>query len=517
MKKYVFAVFAVILIAIFAAPMQVQARSGRYMGFFGGISEGRRLPGTTETIIQAQGATRPNRNNATVLEYRELVFLGGRPELFEGTLEIRSGAPAPDSTSGTFVIEHRVRPRAGAGGVSITRDMFFTVTYRRPPNSNQILYTYEVTTWRDTINVPGAGTFTLDRNRSNFVVSVIEDQTPGVNYYRGNISARIFYSGGTNGETMVEKHGTFTGFNSAWSATETHIMNVSVVNDNWVVDYQIRPSVTVNKVLQFVRNTPTVISFEGNFMELHQSFAGLRYDIFIAPQFMWDEPRSGSESLTTFNVFEQLFAPDLAFLRGHPAEDDIHRLFAMEVLTGDPRHFDPSQAITRGQFMTALARALKLPVQEVVLPRATRGNQPEPVLLFSDVSTDRPEFRYIQAIVNSGVAQGRQGGSFDFDEAISRQEAIVTIVRALGLLDMWPSPTVVLPFADSDRVGNWAMRGIGVAWSLGIIQPDVNGNLHPTRAVSNAEAASLLNHMIDYLREGIVRDYADQLVNIVHQ
>ncbi|MCL2839677.1 MAG: S-layer homology domain-containing protein [Defluviitaleaceae bacterium] len=519
MKKFLLIALLLGVMAIFATPMeanaQSNARTGRYMGFSGGISEGRRLPGTTETIIMEQGARRPNNRNAITLEYREVIFLSGRPELFEGILEIRAGAPDPNSQAGTFTIEHRVRPHAGADAseTSINRTMIFTVSYRRV--GSQILKTYEVNpaTWRETISTAAGDTFTLDHARSSFVTAIIEDQTPGVSYYRGNVSARMFFTGSANGTTIVEQVGTINGFTSAWSATETHRMDFAITNDNWALTYQIRPSVTVNKVLQFESNEPFAISFEGNFMELHQSFAGLRYDIFIRPQFMWDEPLFGSHSLETFNVFEQLFAPDLSFMRGHPAEDDIHRLFAMEILTGEPQFFIPEQGITRGQFMTALARAIKLPVQEVTQPRGRTAI--EPVVLFNDVNSDRPEFRYIQAIVDAGVAEGREGGSFHFDYLISRQEAITTIIRALGLTNIGLNPTVVTPFVDSNDIASWAMRDISVANTLGLISPDINGNLHPNRAISNAEAATLLNHLIDYLREGIVRDYADHIVNTV--
>jgi hypothetical protein len=380
---------------------------------------------------------------------------------------------------------------------------------------SRVIYTYIIdrSSWAETIETP-AGTFVLDPARSSFVISVHEDRTPAISFYRGDISARLVYTGGANGDTTVTKDGEFYGFATAWSATETHVTNVSVVNDSWALQYQIRPSVSVNKELQFVQNTPMIISFEGNYRELHQSFAGLRYDIFNKPNFMWDVENTGTHSMETFNVFEQLPASDLSFLRGHPAEDDIHRLFAMQILQDDPRFYVPNQAITRGQFLTALARAIKLPVEEVVLPRARRGQQPVALTLFSDVNSDRPEFRYIQAIQRAGIAYGRADGKFYFDYPISRQEAIVTTIRALGLTNLGQNPTVISPFADSDDIAYWAIRDVNVALLLDLIAPDVDGNLHPRRAMSKAEAASMFNHLLDFMRNGIVQHYSEQIVNI---
>jgi hypothetical protein len=521
-------IFATILfLALLAMPVAVYARPHRIgdMGFHGGITEGRHLPRTLETIIREQGNsrnTRSNRNNAIVLDYAEYIFIGNEPILFRGPLEIRRPAsPTSEETTGTYRVEHRVTtPQAAAGAPApmptITRTMIFNVEHHL--EGSQMIYTYTIdrsnaNNWTDVIVTP-EGTFTLNARRSTFVVSIWEDRTPAINFYRGDISARLVYTGGPNGDTIVIKTGEFYGVATAWSATETHVTNVSVTNDAWAMQYQIRPSVTVNKELQFVQNTPTQISFEGNFRELHQATAGLRYDILTKPNSMWHVPNSGQTSINVENIFEQLPAQDMSMLRGHPAEDDIHRLFAMQILTGDPRFFVPNQAMTRGQFLTALARTVKLPVEEVVLPRATRGQQPVALTLFSDVNSDRPEFRYIQAIQRAGIAFGRADGKFYFDYPISRQEAIVTIVRALGLSNMAQNPSVVSPFLDSDDIADWAMRHVNVALMLDLIAPDANGNLNPRRAMSKGESAALLNHLLNYMRNGIVDHYSGQLVNI---
>jgi len=532
MKKINLVIFT--LVIIFALPGTVFARPHRIgdMGFHGGISEARHLPRTLETIMVEQGVANRNnrsRNSGIQMRYSEYIFLGGEPVLYEGTMEIRPGTPAPfwsapvpetGNTAGTYRVEHRVpgqvqgaAQQAPAGDVAIQRTQMFDVQYNM--TESQVIYTYTIDkeTWVERITTP-AGEFVLDPRRSSFVISIHEDRMPAISFYRGDISARLVYTGGPNGETILEKDGEFYGFSTAWSATETHVTNVSVKNDSWAVQYQIRPSVSVNKIMQYVQNTPTIISFEGNYRELHQSFAGLRYDIFVKPNSMWAVPDTGTHSMETFNVFEQLPASDLSFLRGHPAEDDIHRLFAMQILQGDPRFYLPNQAVTRGQFLTALARAIKLPVEEVVLPRARRGQQPVALTLFSDVNSDRPEFRYIQAIQRAGVAFGRADGKFYFDYPISRQEAIVTTIRALGLTNLGLNPTVVSPFADSDSIAPWAIRDVNVALMLDLIAPDADGNLHPRREMSKGEAAAMFNHLLEFMRNGIVRHYSEQIVNI---
>jgi hypothetical protein len=270
----------------------------------------------------------------------------------------------------------------------------------------------------------------------------------------------------------------------------------------------------MNKVLQFVRNEPTAISFEGNYREVMQNNVGLRYDIFTAPNFMWAVPRSGSASIETPNLFEQLPAHDLTFLRGNAAEDDIRRLFSTQVLTGDPRFFQPSHAISRGQFVAAVARAIRLPVEATVTPTRARQRVQPDVSVFHDVPNTRPEYPYIMAAYRAGLAVGRANSMFYFDFPIDRQEAFMIMIRALGLSQMGLNPTPVTPFADDALIAPWAKREVAVAHMIGLAVPDENGFFHPTRQLSKGEAANILNELVEYMRVGLISDYADQIVNI---
>lgn len=513
--KYVvvFVLASLWFIGIKAVPASAQIGD---IGFFGGISEGRRLPRTTEQLL-VQSA-RSNRNSTTTLNYTELVFLGGRPVRFDGLIDITvNGGVTEGTTSGTFTANYRVYPGTGATGtVTINRTANFTVSYR--VEGSQVIYNYDIvkTNWRETIQTPDA-TFTLVSRQSSYGISVIEDRTPGVNYYRGDLSGRLVYTGGNNGNTTVDQTGSFYGYDCAWSSTETHRMDVSIMTDDWGLQYQIRPSVTVNKVLQYTWNEPTAISFEGNYKEVTQNITGLKYDIMIRPNFMWDEPLNGTANLTSVNTFEQLPAPDLTFLKGNAAEDDIRKLFAMQVLTGETQYYQPTQAITRGQFMTALAKAIKLPIEDTTAAtgRTTTRRQPVTAYLFTDVDSTRPEYPYIMAIRNAGIAYGRDDGMFYFDYPIERQEAFVAMVRALGLTQLGLNPTPATAFADDAKVAAWAKREVAVAQSLGLIAPDAGGNIYPTRNITKGEAAALLNSLIEYMRNNLVSDYAEQIVNII--
>ena len=492
----------------------VYARPGD-LSFFGGISEGSRLPSTTETLLAQNNNRRNNNNNNRDLVYKEIVFLTGVPVTFEGLLRIRGGSPGEDSDLGTFTETHTILSSpATPEDITIARNIQFDVNYRRV--GNQIIKDYTVRTWTETITIEGR-VFTLDPLRSSMGVTIIQDRAPAVLYYRGDISKRaVFTEAGDDDAgaevTTLEMFGQFYGFDSAWSRAETHRLDATVFTSDWQMQYQIRPSVSMSRTLQYHQNEPTAISFVGNYREVMQNNSGLEYNIFVKPNEFFHVPDTGRENIATFYTFEQLIAPDLEFLRGHFAESDIRRLFSMEVLQGDPRFFQPHQAITRGQFVTALVRAMNIPVPRPDPRARARRNQPIHVI-FPDVSEDRPEFPYIMAAFESGVAIGRLDGNFSIDAHLPREEAVVIMVRALGLENLGLDPTPVTSFMDDYRIAPWARRDISAAERIGLISHDTAGNFRPREFLTNAEAAALLNRLIDYMRTELALDYTERIVN----
>ncbi len=485
------------------------------LGFFGGITEGRKLPLSTE-IILSQTANNNTRAARTTLNYKEMIFLTGKPVQYEGRLEITAGTPIPDNVrAGTYTETYRTTPSATTGTTqTIDRNIVFNVNWRR--EGNQLIRDYSVRTWAETIRVPGA-TFTLDASQSFFSMSIISDTNPAVTYYKGDRSQRAVYVSAVEGQegtqaTTLETSGSFYGYESAWSSTETHRIDATVTNPAWQMQYQLRPSVSVAKMLQYSQNEPSLISFSGNYREVMQNQSGLRYDIYVKPRQFFEQPDSGSASIATNNTFEQLIAPNVDFLKGHFAESDIKKLFSMQILDGDPKLYQPDQAITRGQYTTALVKAIKLPIEPATPARNNRNTQ-QVALVFPDVLPDRPDYPYIMAAYKAGIAIGRDNGKFYSDYTLERQEAITILLRTLGLQNLGLDPAPYTAFVDDSEIGDWAKNEIYAAAKIGLIAPDENGRIRPKLIVSKAEASALLNRVIDYMRSELATDYADHIVN----
>ncbi len=510
MKKIIS--LSISLIIAFANVIPAYANVGD-MGFFGGVSEGRRLPKTTDEVMSSTGTSKSSSSTTPVFEYKEIVFLGGEPTEFKGTLTVKSGGTAIDyvkNPSGTYKDQFTIKSTSTGAETTVARNITFNVNYYK--SGTQVIKDYTTTAWTEVINTPN-GTFTLDKNASNkYDVSIIEDHTPGVVYYKGDLSSKVTYTDGTT-HTLS---GSFYGYNSAYSSTETHRLDgtIDYGDGSGQYQYQVRPSVTVDKTIVYGKNEPQLTSFEGNYKEVIANESGLIYNVYITPPKYYAIDKYGQTEIETFNTFEQLIAPDTSYLKGNFAEFDIKKLFAMSILDGDPKHYVPSQAITRGEYVEMLAKAIKLDTSKYASASGSRRNPT--TIVFPDVSPDRDDYKYIMAAYDTGLTIGRQNGHYYPDATITREEALVILLRTLGFSSLGLDSTPVTTFVDDAKISSWAKKDIYAAQRIGLISGDTNGKVNPQSFVSKAEAAALVNRLIDYMREDLQADYGRNIVNFAN-
>lgn len=510
---------AVIITTAFTAFMavNVSAQIGD-MGYFGGISEGTALPKTINTTLKPPGTT----SNRT-MEYKEVIFLSGKPIEFLGNITVATSG-IPDSQTGTYTETYTVAPSAYSNpDVSINRRIVLDIQYEKiasidSPGGYQIVKNSSVNSWTETITADNL-TYTIDANKSYFSKTSNEDYSGGVNYIKGNISSRSVYNTGTAGEQVVKTNeGETYGYDQAWSSTETQRMNTVIdyksPTKTWQLQAQLRPSVTVNKILQYSPNEPTVTSFNGNYYEVLKKENGLQYDILVQPQeFSRDIPKNGSISIDTFPDIEALRVPsslNLMSLKGNGAEEDIKQLYSMGVLD-EPQYFKPSQSITRAQFMTAMVKALKLPLP--VKPKtAKKTTTPAIEYLFQDFTSQEVNYDYIKTAYNAGITVGRENGTFKPDDLIPKEEAFCVLIRALGMQNVAYSTPPYTSFVDNKDISDWAVNEVYYLAKLGIISADEEGKIHPRDSISKGEAAAMINSFVKYMRQKMQTDYIENII-----
>ncbi|WP_054937793.1 S-layer homology domain-containing protein [Moorella stamsii] len=346
------------------------------------------------------------------------------------------------------------------------------------------------------------------------------------------------------------------------------------ISTTWSSSFHQDLSYHRSRYLEYQANEPLAISFPGGYVEntrttetLHYrgNFPDLENGLLASSRWLRKE---GSYELKSLPSKKWLRVANLADIRGHWAEADIRQLYGLGALGEEGDYFRPALPFFRGQFARALVAVLDLPLPAGQsgwsplpgtggLPSPSRGfpgqpgqigspftrpnftgqagqpyGQPvwsgqspltygrpgQPALpqekpLFADVATTDPAYKYYQAVYEAGVMTGTGPGLFGPTEPLTRAEALVILVRALGLKGLAPAGYVRTPFRDDWDIPAWARTAVYVANKIGLIQGDEYGFLKPNETLTRAEAAVFLNRFIHYLQEEMTADYRERVLN----
>lgn len=168
----------------------------------------------------------------------------------------------------------------------------------------------------------------------------------------------------------------------------------------------------------------------------------------------------------------------------HWAEDNFSFLAEKGVINPGEA-INPNKPISRADFIKMLVLATYLPPKEV--STAT----------FSDVGLSSPYLGYVEQAYARGIIKG-SGGKFQSEKPITRQEAAVILVKALGTEGRIDSDTEIedTAFKDKKQIASWAVRDVKVAAQLGYVK-GANGYFKPVSNITWAEAAALISRYIE--------------------
>ena len=158
---------------------------------------------------------------------------------------------------------------------------------------------------------------------------------------------------------------------------------------------------------------------------------------------------------------------------GHWAEASIDRWSEYGIVEGNDGKFEPDTSITRGQMATILSNALGL---------SKTDKNP-----FTDVDNDAWYAPYVLRCYAAGIMQG-DNGKANPDATITRQEAIVMLVRALGI-----EPIENPDMAD---IGDWAAPYVAAMISKGIVNGVSDTQLAPISSMTRASVITVLDRAV---------------------
>ena len=111
--------------------------------------------------------------------------------------------------------------------------------------------------------------------------------------------------------------------------------------------------------------------------------------------------------------------------------------------------------------------------------------------VFADVRAGEWYSPYIAWASGAGYVTGYPDGTFLPDENITREDICVILARTAGAQDA-PAPD----FADSAEISDYAVFGVGLMQSMGIINGKENNRFDPKAPATRAEICQMISKMI---------------------
>ena len=487
---------SVLCISFVLMASSVHAQEGE-MGYFGGVSSGIKLP-TLTSLAQ----TKTTKTTKYTLPYKENIYISGKAETVEGTIEIRPGKEIDkEAGSGSYTETYVVKAQNASNTARVSRTITFETQYTYNKELKQVAKVSTVKKWTENVTT-GGKTYSLNSAKSSYTKSILEDYTPGVLYYRGDIQYDAVYSEGNTGDITVSVHGPIYGYNQAFGKTETQRRTITVdLGNGKGYAAEETPTYTVHRDIEYSANEPNAISMAGNYKEIIRGEGVLSYNILQGHPSLYDDELAGMINVASTPTIEQLTVPTGLNLQGHPAETQIKKMYGMKIFTDTPSSFSANQIVTKGEYIKMLVTALQIDLPE---EKTSSKKKTDVVSPFTDIKEGDAYYPYAMAAYNVGLVSG---GKFDAKSYLTREMMYLLNIRAIGLERLGlGTMDAYTPFVDDAQISTWAKSAIYAASTLGIITPS-NGYVFPKKLVTKAECATFLDQFIDYLRYDLQKDY----------
>lgn len=113
---------------------------------------------------------------------------------------------------------------------------------------------------------------------------------------------------------------------------------------------------------------------------------------------------------------------------------------------------------------------------------------------FDDVSKDGWYYTYLASAVNAGIVQGMEDGTAGIGLTMTRQDLAVMVFRVMNELGITvESAGTQTAFTDDADIAEYARESVTALQQAGILSGFEDGSFHPAEAVSRAQAAKVLD------------------------
>lgn len=166
----------------------------------------------------------------------------------------------------------------------------------------------------------------------------------------------------------------------------------------------------------------------------------------------------------------------------------IEELTAKGILKGVGGNlFAPLKEVTRAEFITMIARAFNLPLENASAD-------------FSDVQAAHWAYSYVAAGVENGLVNGVGGGKFEPNRSITREEMAIIAANALTKFKgkaVADADAVLAGFKDNSSIASYAKDAVALLTQEGIVKGMTADTFVPKGIANRAQAAVIISKILN--------------------
>ena len=203
-----------------------------------------------------------------------------------------------------------------------------------------------------------------------------------------------------------------------------------------------------------------------------------------------------TEAKTTTKAKEALPAGVYTDTKDNWARDAIQAMSQAGYLSGySDNTFKPSAQITREQAAAIYGKVLQHNLNEQELADIVTK---ESATSYSDVEADRWSNSAIKLVSAAGVMQGTSKTAFTPSKTMNREEFVASAASLAKKLNITtPVKTEKIRFKDEDSISLDYVADINYMAERGIVASGTTENFNPKQPVTRAQAATILNRMLN--------------------